>query len=74
MKDAAPQPVRLAEYAPPAFLVEDVHLTFQLHPTHTIVKSRIRFAPNPESTDRRFRLFGEEMSLRRAAIDGVACR
>ena len=70
MKDAAPQPVRLAEYAPPAFLVEDVHLTFQLHPTHTIVKSRIRFAPNPESTDRRFRLFGEEMSLRRAAIDG----
>ncbi|MEO0918778.1 MAG: M1 family aminopeptidase, partial [Pseudomonadota bacterium] len=71
MKDAAPQPVRLAEYAPPAWLVDDVHLTFQLAPNATRVTSRIAFRPNPATTDRTFRLDGENLQLIRAMVDGV---
>ena len=33
--------------------------------------SRIRFAPNPDSDDRRFFLHGEELTLIRATIDGT---
>ena len=66
----APRKIRLAEYTPPAFLVDDVHLTFRLHPEHTLVTSRIRFRPNPEAPGGRFELDGEELTLRWARIDG----
>ena len=71
MKDAAPQPVRLAEYRPPNWLVDDVHLTFRLAPAATRVISKIAFRPNPESADRSFRLDGEKLTLIRATIDGA---
>ncbi len=47
MKDAAPQAVYLADYTPPAFLVDKVHLTFRLAANSTRVLSRIAFRPNP---------------------------
>ena len=71
MKDAAPQTVHLSDYAPPAFLVEDVHLTFRLAPRATRVLSRIRFRPNPDAAGGAFFLHGEELTLIRAAIDGA---
>ncbi|MBK1636276.1 aminopeptidase N [Rhodovulum adriaticum] len=71
MKDAAPQPVFLRDYTPPAYLVDSVDLTFRLHPTKTRVISRIAFRPNPAAQDRRFFLHGEELTLLRAAIDGT---
>ncbi len=67
---ATPQPVRLADYRPPAWLVDHVDLTFRLHPTATRVVSRIRFRPNPEAPGP-FRLDGEGLRLIRATIDGV---
>ncbi len=70
MKDAAPQTIYLADYTPFGFLVEDVHLTFRLAPTSTRVLSRIKFAPNPNATDKRFFLHGEELKLISASIDG----
>ena len=70
MKDAAPAAVHLSDYAPPAWLVERVELTFRLHPTATRVLSRIVFRPNPETTDRTFRLDGESLMLVSAKIDG----
>jgi aminopeptidase N len=70
MKDAAPAAVYLSDYTPPAFLVERVDLTFRLHPTATRVLSRIAFRPNPEATDRTFRLDGENLLLVSAKIDG----
>ncbi|NNE88386.1 MAG: aminopeptidase N [Silicimonas sp.] len=70
MTETAPQSVYLKDYQPPNWLVDEVHLTFKLHPKHTIVQSRIAFRPNPESTDRSFVLNGEELSLRWARIDG----
>ncbi len=72
MRDAAPQPIFLKDYTPFGFLVEHVALTFHLHPTATRVKSRIRFAPNPNATDRRFFLHGEALNLISAQIDGAA--
>ena len=40
---AAPPPheVRLAEYAPPAFEVDSIDLTFRLHPSRTMVRARL---------------------------------
>ncbi len=72
MKDAAPSPVFLSDYAPFGYLVEDVHLTFRLDPQATRVISRIRFRPDPDSTDRRFFLHGEQLKLIGARIDGAA--
>ena len=70
MKDAAPTAVHLEAYAPPPWLVDEVHLTFRLHPTRTRVASRIRFRPNPATADRTFRLHGEGLTLVAATIDG----
>ncbi|MEM9496530.1 MAG: aminopeptidase N [Pseudomonadota bacterium] len=71
MKDAAPQTIHLADYRPPAYLVEEVHLTFRLHPSRTRVLSRIAFRPNPASADRAFFLHGRNLQLIEARIDGA---
>ncbi len=71
MRDAAPQPVFLADYTPPAWLIEEVALTFRLAPGATRVISRIRFAPNPRAESRGFQLNGEGLKLISAQIDGA---
>ncbi|MFY9211184.1 MAG: aminopeptidase N [Aestuariivita sp.] len=70
MRDAAPTTVYLKDYKPFGYIVEQVELSFELHPTATRVKSRIRFAPNPDAQDRSFFLHGEKLKLIRAQIDG----
>jgi aminopeptidase N len=62
-------PIRLADYQVPAFLIEDVHLTFRLAPNATRVVSRIRFRRNPEGKGD-LRLDGEKLGLIAASIDG----
>ncbi|MCT8159713.1 aminopeptidase N [Pseudoruegeria sp. SHC-113] len=71
MKDAAPQTIYLSDYTPFGYRVEDVHLTFRLAPEATRVVSKIRFSPNPEATERRFFLHGEDLKLIGAKIDGA---
>ncbi|MBK5927770.1 aminopeptidase N [Rhodobaculum claviforme] len=71
MKDATPQPIRLADYTPPPFLVEGVALTFRLAPRATRVTSRIRFRRNPDAQAQDLRLDGEGLRLISATIDGV---
>jgi aminopeptidase N len=71
MKDAEPQAIRLADYTPPNWLIDDVHLTFRLAPRATRVISRIRFRPNPEAGGRAFFLHGEHLNLIRASVDGA---
>ncbi len=66
--------IRLADYRPPAYLVDGVRLTFALTPLATEVAAEIRFRPNPLSAPaRRFdlRLDGRGLRLLRAAIDGT---
>ena len=70
MKDAAPTTVYLEDYQPFGYVVDSVHLTFDLAPNATRVKSRIEFSPNPEAANRRFWLDGEKLKLISAKIDG----
>ena len=39
MRTETPQPVRLAEYRPPAYLIDEVFLDFALEPSATRVKA-----------------------------------
>ena len=71
MTGTAPQPIFLADYAPPNWLIEEVSLTFRLDPAATRVKSSIRFVPNPEAPSRDFFMHGEHLTLIRASIDGT---
>jgi len=52
----------LSDYAPPAYFVESVDLTFELDDTETVVKSRIVIALNPKGTsgDRSIVLDGDK--------------
>jgi len=74
MRDAAPQAtpttIYLKDYTPFGYLIDEVSLTFRLDPHKTRVLSRIAFRPNPDATDRRFFLHGEELTLISAKIDG----
>ncbi|SNS54326.1 aminopeptidase N [Antarctobacter heliothermus] len=71
MKDAAPVTIHLKDYTPFGWQLSDVHLTFHLAPKSTRVVSKIHFAPNPEAPAQDFFLHGEQLTLIRAAIDGV---
>ena len=42
-----PRPVRLADYMPPAFLIDTVDLVFDLGADDTRVKSRLGIRRNP---------------------------
>jgi aminopeptidase N len=72
MKDAAPETIYLSDYEPFGYLVDAVHLTFDLAPHSTKVTSRVQFRPNPDAKDRTFFLHGEDLKLLRATIDGAA--
>lgn len=65
------QTIRLSEYQPLPYLVEDVHLTFSLHATQTHVKAKITFVTNPASKGGDLRLDGQELELVSSRIDGV---
>ncbi|WP_412506897.1 aminopeptidase N [Roseovarius sp. SYSU LYC5161] len=73
MKDAAPQAIRLHDYRPFGYHVDEVHLTFRLDPQATRVISRIRFRPN-RAAPGPFVLDGEGLDLKWARIDGAAVR
>ncbi|MEM8991513.1 MAG: aminopeptidase N [Pseudomonadota bacterium] len=66
-----PEPVRLADYTPPDWLVDQVHLTFDLAETATRVRAQIVFRRNPERPFGPLRLDGRRLALVSAAIDGV---
>ena len=72
MNDASPQTIHLADYTPPAYLIDSVALTFILHPTATRVCATIAFRPNPDSPNRDFFLHGQDLKLISARIDGTA--
>ena len=47
--DSAPQSIRRADYAPPAFLIDHVELRFELDPQLTRVRSRLHMRRNPQA-------------------------
>jgi len=60
--------IRLADYRPFPFRIDQVELTFRLSPRATRVLSRIRFIPVASPSD--LRLDGEGLRLLSAQIDG----
>jgi len=65
-----PQPVRLADYTPPAFLVDTVDLSFELDEAATLVRSRLALRRNPAApADAVLRLNGEALTLLRVCLN-----
>ena len=60
------------EYRVPEYLVEEIHLTFQLYTECTVVTVATIYAVNQQSTDctGRLRLYGENMELVQVRLDG----
>ncbi|HTR15660.1 MAG TPA: aminopeptidase N [Acetobacteraceae bacterium] len=66
-------PTLLAEYRPPAFLIDTVELTFDLDPARTEVASRLTLRRNPraDGAETTLRLDGEALELLSVALDGT---
>jgi aminopeptidase N len=71
MRTDAPQPVRLAEYRPPAYLIDEVFLDFGLEPSATRVKARLTVRRNGDHAEP-LALDGEGLKTISVAVDGVA--
>src|SRR6266446_4208637 len=67
-----PQPVRLADYQPPPFLIDTVDLVFELAADQTRVRSRLGIRRNPAATQpaAALHLDGEALELVSLALDG----
>ena len=71
MRTDIPQPIRLADYKPPAFLIDEIALDFTLEPTATRVKARLEVRRNP-GQDGPLVLDGVRLKLISIALDGQA--
>jgi aminopeptidase N len=69
MRTDTPQPIRLADYRPPAFMVDKADLAFDLRPNATRVKARLSVRRTGEHTAP-LRFNGERLKLISVAIDG----
>ena len=67
-----PQPVRLADYRPPDYLVDQVELRFRLEPADTAVEARLTMRRNPAVGEggRPLVLDGQELELIGLRLDG----
>ena len=72
MRNPPPQAVRLADYRPPAFLIDAVDLDISLHRSKTRVVARLSIRRNPAGrAGAPLALDGDALVLRRAALDGA---
>ena len=69
MRTDTPQPIRLSEYRPPAFLIDEVQLTFDLVPNATRVKARLSIRRNGDHAEPLV-LNGERLKPISVAVDG----
>jgi aminopeptidase N len=69
MRTDTPQPIRLSDYRPPSFLVDEVRLAFDLEPTATRVRAELKLRRNGDAGDPLI-LDGVRLTLRSIAIDG----
>src|SRR5258708_37840680 len=73
MKSENPKPVLLADYRPPEFLIDTVHLDIALAPSKTRVASKLEIRRNPNSAATGkvpLRLDGEFLKLESVTLDG----
>ncbi|MDF2972840.1 MAG: aminopeptidase, partial [Microvirga sp.] len=63
--------IRLEDYRPSDFLIDQVELDVKLHPTETRVIATLRMRPNPAGrSDAPLVLDGDELNLKSVALDG----
>jgi len=65
--------VRREDYAPPAYWIDTVELTFDLDPAKTRVLNRMTLRRNPAVAAQPLRLDGEELNLARVLVNGAGC-
>jgi aminopeptidase N len=70
MRTETPQPIRLEDYRPPAFLVDEAALSFLLDPDRTVVRSRLNMR-RTGATGGPLRLDGEAIELIGVRVDGL---
>ena len=70
MRDGQPHITRRLDYAPPAFWIDSVDLTFDLEPAKTRVLSRMRVRRNPDVPAQALKLDGDELNLARVLVNG----
>lgn len=71
MREGQAPAIYRADYAPPAFWIDTVDLTFDLDPAKTRVLSRLRVRRNPDVPAQPLRLDGEELNLARVMVNGA---
>jgi aminopeptidase N len=71
LRDAMPIVTRRERYAAPAFWIDRIHLEFDLHPTHTRVRSTLAFRKNSDVLETTFTLLGEKQKLLSLALDAT---
>jgi aminopeptidase N len=73
MRTDTPPTIRLADYRPPAYLVDRVDLDVRLARENTRISARLALRPNPSSPDAGGPLVldGEGLGLRAISLDGV---
>ena len=71
MRTDIAQPIRLADYRQPDWLVDTVHLDFSLQPNATRVRATLALRPSPKVAAAPLVLDGDELSLTSLKIDGV---
>jgi len=69
MRTDVPQPIRLSDYRPPAFLIDQAQLAFDLAPDATRVKAKLEVRRNGNHAQA-LALNGERLQLVSVAIDG----
>jgi aminopeptidase N len=62
--------VELKNYKKPEYSIKDVHLTFDLHSTNTLVKSKLNIKCTKDGIDSDLVLNGEELILEKVIVDG----
>ena len=71
MRTDTPQPIRLSDYTPPPFLVDEVELVFDLQPNTTRVRARLIVRRNGAHAEP-LRFNGERLKPILVAVDGIA--
>ena len=69
-REGSPRIVRREDYAPPAYWIDTVDLTFDLDPAKTRVLNRMRVRRNPDLPPQPLRLDGEDLNLARVLVNG----
>jgi aminopeptidase N len=69
MRTDVPQPIKLSDYRPPTFLIDEAELQFRLDPTATEVRARLKVRRHGDHREP-LRLDGVRLKLKALELDG----